>query len=69
VTAGTLTFYIKDLLRRVERAGTSGNLPGGAQKIRIQGREDGISIDQIVLSPDIYLTTRQRGEERHNHTQ
>jgi len=29
----------------------------GPQTIRIQGREDGISIDQIVLSPDTYLTT------------
>lgn len=28
----------------------------GPQTIRIQGREDGISIDQIVLSPDTYLT-------------
>ena len=30
---------------------------GGLQTIRVQGREDGISIDQIVLSPDTYLTT------------
>ena len=30
---------------------------GGEQTIRVQGREDGISIDQIVLSPDTYLTT------------
>ena len=29
----------------------------GPQTMRIQGREDGISIDQIVLSPDTYLTT------------
>jgi hypothetical protein len=29
----------------------------GAQTIRVQGREDGISIDQIVISPDTYLTT------------
>ena len=28
---------------------------GGPQKIRVQGREDGISIDQIVLSPATYL--------------
>jgi PKD repeat protein len=28
----------------------------GPQTIRIQGREDGISIDQIVLSSDTYLT-------------
>jgi hypothetical protein len=30
---------------------------GGPQKIRIQQREDGISIDQIVLSSGKYLTT------------
>jgi hypothetical protein len=29
----------------------------GVQTIRIQRREDGISIDQIVLSPATYLTT------------
>ena len=29
----------------------------GVQTLRIQGREDGISIDQIVLSPDRYLDT------------
>jgi hypothetical protein len=29
----------------------------GTQTIRIQEREDGISIDQIVLSPDIYLNS------------
>jgi hypothetical protein len=29
----------------------------GTQTIRIQGREDGISIDQIVLSPKTYLTS------------
>jgi glucose/arabinose dehydrogenase/PKD repeat protein len=29
----------------------------GTQTMRIQGREDGISIDQIVLSPDTYLST------------
>src|SRR5262245_20466204 len=28
----------------------------GLQRIRVQQREDGISIDQIVLSPDTYLT-------------
>ncbi len=28
----------------------------GAQTIRVQQREDGISIDQIVLSPQLYLT-------------
>lgn len=29
----------------------------GAQTIRVQQREDGISIDQIVLSPSLYLTS------------
>ena len=29
----------------------------GAQTIRIQDREDGIAIDQIVLSPDTYLNS------------
>ena len=29
----------------------------GPQKIRIQTREDGLSIDQIILSPSRYLTT------------
>jgi hypothetical protein len=28
----------------------------GLQTMRVQGREDGISIDQIVLSPSLYLT-------------
>jgi hypothetical protein len=31
---------------------------GGFQKIRIQTREDGVAIDQIVLSAEKYLTTR-----------
>ena len=31
---------------------------GGYQRIRIQTREDGLSIDQIVLSAEKYLTTR-----------
>lgn len=31
---------------------------GGYQRIRIQTREDGVSIDQIVLSAEKYLTTR-----------
>jgi hypothetical protein len=30
---------------------------GGVQTIRIQAREDGVAIDQIVLSPDTYLHT------------
>src|SRR6185436_8857863 len=29
----------------------------GTHTIRIQGREDGVSIDQIVLSPGTYLNT------------
>ena len=28
----------------------------GTQKVRIQTREDGFSIDQVVLSPSKYLT-------------
>ena len=31
---------------------------GGAQRILLQIREDGFSIDQIVLSAEKYLTTR-----------
>jgi hypothetical protein len=31
---------------------------GGAQIIRIQTREDGVSLDQVVLSSEKYLTTR-----------
>ena len=30
----------------------------GRQRMRVQGREDGISIDQIVLSASTYMTTR-----------
>jgi endonuclease/exonuclease/phosphatase family metal-dependent hydrolase len=30
----------------------------GTQKIRVQNREDGLSIDQIVLSPVLYRSTR-----------
>jgi hypothetical protein len=29
----------------------------GPQTIRVQSREDGVSIDQIVLSPERYLTS------------
>jgi hypothetical protein len=29
----------------------------GPQRIRVQTREDGLSIDQIVLSPERYLST------------
>jgi len=39
----------------------------GPQRIRIQGREDGMSIDQIVLSPDTYLTTSP-GATKHDTT-
>jgi len=39
----------------------------GQQTIRIQGREDGMSIDQIVLSPDTYLTTSP-GATKHDTT-
>jgi hypothetical protein len=31
---------------------------GGWQQLRIQTREDGVSIDQVVLSPGAYLVTR-----------
>ena len=31
---------------------------GGSQRIRLQTREDGLSIDQVVLSAEKYLTTR-----------
>jgi FG-GAP-like repeat len=31
---------------------------GGYQRVRIQTREDGVSIDQLVLSAEQYLTTR-----------
>jgi hypothetical protein len=33
----------------------------GAQKLRIQYREDGISIDQVVLSPSTYLSSAPGG--------
>jgi hypothetical protein len=36
----------------------------GSQTLRIQGREDGISIDQIVLSPDAYLNTSPGATKR-----
>jgi hypothetical protein len=35
----------------------------GAQTIRIQQREDGAIVDQIVLSPDTYLTTAPGGRD------
>ena len=31
---------------------------GGRQRIRLQTREDGLSIDQVVLSAEKYLTSR-----------
>jgi hypothetical protein len=43
----------------VNRNGTTLRFPeGGYQSIRTQQREDGVSIDQIVLSSEKYLTTR-----------
>lgn len=39
----------------------------GPQTIRIQGREDGMSIDQIVLSSDTYLSTSP-GTTKDDHT-
>ena len=43
----------------VNRNGTTVRFPdGGLQFIRIQRREDGVSIDQIVLSSEKYLTAR-----------
>jgi hypothetical protein len=32
--------------------------PKGGSMLRLQTREDGVSIDQIVLSAEKYLTTR-----------
>jgi hypothetical protein len=40
---------------------------GQPQTIRIQAREDGISIDQIVLSPDTYLSAAP-GAQKHDAT-
>jgi regulation of enolase protein 1 (concanavalin A-like superfamily) len=39
----------------------------GPQTIRVQAREDGISIDQIVLSPGLYLRTSP-GATKNDHT-
>jgi hypothetical protein len=39
----------------------------GTQTIRIQGREDGVSIDQIVLSPVLYLN-KSPGLAKNDHT-
>ncbi len=46
----------------VNRNGTTLRFPGGGlQTIRIQVREDGVSIDQVVLSAVAYRTTRPGG--------
>ena len=43
----------------VNRSGALLRFPwGGTQQIAIQPREDGVSIDQIILSAEKYLTTR-----------
>ena len=43
----------------VNRHGTTLRFPGGGvQRIRIQVREDGVSVDQVVLSAVAYRTTR-----------
>jgi hypothetical protein len=50
------------------RNGTTLRFPGGGpQTIRIQTREDGVSIDQIVLSAEKYLTARP-GPAKDDHT-
>ena len=52
----------------VNKNGTTLRFPdGGSQVIRIQQREDGVSIDQIVLSSEKYLTTRP-GTAKNDHT-
>ena len=38
----------------------------GVHTLRIQPREDGLSIDQIVLSPQTYVSTRRRRERQHD---
>ena len=38
----------------------------GAQRLRVQTGEDGLSIDQIVLSPDRYLTSSPGAIENDN---
>jgi hypothetical protein len=43
----------------VDQHGTTLRFPaGGRQRLRIQTREDGVAIDQIVLSSDKYKTAR-----------
>src|SRR5439155_5880126 len=52
----------------VNKNGTTLRFPnGGPQQIWIQQREDGVSIDQIVLSAEKYLTTRP-GAAKNDHT-
>ena len=51
----------------VNRNGVTLRFPqGGFQRIIIQTREDGVSIDQIVLSSDKYLTTRPGAAKNDN---
>ena len=40
---------------------------GGFQSIVIQTREDGVSIDQVILSSEKYMTTRP-GAAKNDHT-
>jgi hypothetical protein len=40
---------------------TTVTFPSGPQTIRIQVREDGVQLDQIVLSPATYLTAAPGG--------
>jgi hypothetical protein len=42
----------------VDRNGVTLRFEGGPQRLRIQTREDGLSVDQIVLSSATYKTTR-----------
>ena len=52
----------------VNRNGVTLRFPeGGRQMMRIQTREDGVSIDQIVLSSERYLTARP-GTAKHDDT-
>jgi hypothetical protein len=38
----------------------------GSHTVRIQQREDGVLLDQIILSPDRYLTSRPGAQNRDN---
>jgi hypothetical protein len=52
----------------VNRNGVTLRFPdGGRQEILIQTREDGVSVDQVVLSSEKYLTTRP-GLAKDDHT-